>query len=275
MPRNNLVRLMCAYSNACWMLDKDVLDTMTNAFLKIINDDKKMEVISNENSSSHVNEKLYEIKNGVGILNIEDVLMFQASGLDALCGFVGTIDLHKSFLDMEKDPQVERILLYFNTPGGEMTGIFEFQETINNSKKEVIAFSDTLIASAGYVLASAANKIVVTSSTRLGSIGVFQQLIKEKENSSDFVTHLISAGKYKTFGAPMIPLREGELDYFQAQVDRSYARMVSSISTCRGVTEESIRNTEAALDMAYAMPALSDSIVNNKFNFMEETYGII
>jgi ClpP class serine protease len=272
-----LFKLMSSYSNVLWMLDKDTLNTMTNAFLKILNDDKKMEIISNDSieDSSHVNENLYEVKNGIGILSIEDVLMFQASGLRTLCGFVGTIDLHENFLKMEKDESVERILLYFNSPGGEMTGIFEFQETINNSKKEVIAFSDTMIASAAYVLASAANKIIVTPSTRIGSIGVYQQILKEKENTSSYVTHLISAGKYKTFGAPIIPLREGELEYFQAQVDRVYNKMIASIATCRGVTEDIIKNTEAALDVADAMPALSDKIVNNKFNFLEEEYGII
>lgn len=272
ISKRHLVKLVQAYSEACWMLEKNKLDLITSVFLSILNGSSQ--VNSLEDSEENEFKPDYVVKNGVGILEIEGMLLHKASYLDAMCGMVSTTNLHEIFIKMTKDTNVKEILLYFDSPGGEVTGIFEFQETINNSTKKVVAFTDSMMASAAYVLASGANEIIATPSAIVGSIGVISQIVKEI-GSTNYQTYSIYAGKYKAYGSSNTPLKEDELDYFQKKVDRVYEKMVTSIAISRGIDVNSVKENQAEAGQAEFLLELVDKIVPNKFNFLEEKYGIV
>jgi hypothetical protein len=72
-------------------------------------------------------------------------------------------------------PDVERIVLRMDTPGGAVAGVDAVHAAVIAAResKEVIAENHGMIASAGYWIASAADRIVATSpSVETGSIGV-------------------------------------------------------------------------------------------------------
>lgn len=95
--------------------------------------------------------------------------------IDALFGFGGTstIEIIESIQKAEADPTVSRIVLDMDTPGGEATGTDEVWQAVAKAKKPIIAVNQGLIASAGYYIASAADKIFSTSPmAEVGSIGV-------------------------------------------------------------------------------------------------------
>jgi ClpP class serine protease len=74
----------------------------------------------------------------------------------------------------------EKIVLYIDSPGGEVAGLFGFAEYIHSlSSKygiETLAVTDGSATSAAYVIASACNEIYATSSSILASIGVIMTL---------------------------------------------------------------------------------------------------
>ena len=73
-----------------------------------------------------------------------------------------------------------KIVFYIDSPGGEVAGLFGLAKTINGLKDqgiETIAVSDGMITSAAYVIAAACSKVLATSSTIVGSIGVIMTLV--------------------------------------------------------------------------------------------------
>lgn len=74
-----------------------------------------------------------------------------------------------------------KIVFYIDSPGGEVAGLFGLAKTINSLSKdlgiETVAVSDGMITSAAYVIAAACDKVLATSSTIVGSIGVIMTLI--------------------------------------------------------------------------------------------------
>lgn len=95
--------------------------------------------------------------------------------IDALFGFGGTstIEIIESIQKAEADPTVKNIILDMDTPGGEATGTDEVWQAVAKATKPVTAINQGLVASAGYYIASAADRIVSTSPmNEFGSIGV-------------------------------------------------------------------------------------------------------
>ena len=80
------------------------------------------------------------------------------------------------------DPQVQRIVLAINSPGGQIDGINELANMIRaaNQTKQVTAYVDGLAASGAYWLASAAGRIVADETAQLGSIGVLATVVDDR-----------------------------------------------------------------------------------------------
>jgi ClpP class serine protease len=72
------------------------------------------------------------------------------------------------------NPSYRSIIINFDTPGGEVTGVDELAKAIRAGKavKPIIAYVGGSAASAGYWLASQATEIVIAETAILGSIGV-------------------------------------------------------------------------------------------------------
>ena len=263
------------FSNAVWTIHPEKLKTMSELIVKKFNN-----LTSKDLSLHEINESLELIQNKkerdylvqregkIAILNIEGVLIPKASWLDAMCGFVSTFALHVKFKELMEDGSVEKIVLYFDSPGGEVTGVPEFTETIYQArdKKEVIAFTDYTMTSGAFYLASAASKIVATPSSVIGSIGVYMALIKEKPEDSLYDVHYIQAGDNKLFGASDIPVSNEEIEYFREKVDKTYDNFVKAVSKNRNISEESIKNTKASFyDSADAPSWMVDVLADAEY----------
>jgi len=91
-------------------------------------------------------------------------------------------DIVQAVSDAEKDPEVERIVLDINSPGGYVDGVENAGRAIKNAKKETVARVGYLAASGAYWLASQANRIEATSKmATFGSIGVIVSYYDWKE----------------------------------------------------------------------------------------------
>ena len=77
--------------------------------------------------------------------------------------------------ELAADTSIERIVLDFATPGGFVTGIPEAADAIFAARKRttVHAIANPMAASAGYWLASQADRVAVIPSGEVGSVGVF------------------------------------------------------------------------------------------------------
>lgn len=88
-----------------------------------------------------------------------------------------TLDFMQELRAADANPAFIAHLIYINSPGGESFGLNEAHEVIRNLSKPVYAVIDSVGCSAAYYIASAADKIYVTSPISLiGSIGCMATL---------------------------------------------------------------------------------------------------
>src|SRR5690242_11143847 len=153
-------------------------------------------------------------------------------------------EIRQNFRAAMASDQVDAILLDVDSPGGEVTGVAELADEIRGATKPVTAYANGLMASAAYWLASVASAIAMTPSALVGSIGgymVHEDWSRNLEQEGVRVT-AISAGRFKTEGAPWQPLSpEGEAHY-QQRVDEVYGWFVRAVAAGRNTTQTAVRN---------------------------------
>ena len=187
---------------------------------------------------------------GVAIIPVLGSLVNRGGWIGAYSGMTSYEGLKHPLDAAAKDASVSSILLDMDSPGGEAVGAFEAGDAVRQAaqSKEVIAVVNGMAASAAYAIASAATRIVTTSSGISGSIGVVMlhaDYSKRLENEGIKPT-LIFAGARKVDGNPYEKLTAEVKGELSAEINRFYDLFVSNVATGRaGMTEDAIRATEA------------------------------
>lgn len=90
---------------------------------------------------------------------------------DQLCGPVGMQTMGNILKQADANPNIKGVLLDIDSPGGTADGTAELASTVKNMKTPVTAYVDGMAASAAYWIASAADSIVASDRSTVGSIG--------------------------------------------------------------------------------------------------------
>ena len=140
---------------------------------------------------------------------------------------------------------VKEIWLDIDSPGGSVLGVSDLAEYIfsNRNSKPIIAYINSMAASAAYWIASACSRVILASETTLtGSIGVVSVHVDTSKNEANFgvkITEIV-AGKYKRIASQHVPLEEEGRAVLQSQVDEYYQVFVSSVAKYRGKSIDEI-----------------------------------
>lgn len=180
-------------------------------------------------------EKPYWVEGETGYLKIQGVLTKYWTFETWLLGGYPVPYLHQLFSEFEQDPEISSIVLLFDSPGGEVSGLGEFAEVIRGSGKPVKAHVSGMCTSAAYWLASGADELSASKTSQIGSIGVYISFLKV--NSDLFEEIRFRSSKYK---APDPESDEGEAEY-QKLVDEIAALFEADVAAGRNVTEEQVR----------------------------------
>ena len=91
---------------------------------------------------------------------------------DQPCGPRGSMSIMSDIQSADNNSNISSILLVIDSPGGQVTGTDLLVEAIKETSKPIVAFVEGVAASAAYWIASAADKIIASSTLdRIGSIG--------------------------------------------------------------------------------------------------------
>jgi signal peptide peptidase SppA len=191
----------------------------------------------------------YQIENGVAIIPIDGIIAKRMNMFSKISGGVSTELIGRDFKQALNDPSIESIVFYIDSPGGSVDGTQDLAKMINSArgKKDIIAYTDGMMASAAYWIGSAADKVFISGdTTQLGSIGVVAQHmdISKAEEKMGIKTTEIVAGKYKRIASRYAPLTEDGKTTLQEAVDYIYSVFVNDVATFRSV------DIEKALSMA-------------------------
>lgn len=148
-----------------------------------------------------------------------------------------------------KDDSVTEIVLDFQTGGGTAQAAFETADFIFESRsiKPIRAIINYNAFSGGYLLAAACTEIIVSETSGVGSIGVYQKRVDLTQalNEQGFKVHTFSRGARKVDGHPDVELSEEEITATELSIETTYKRFVSAVSRYRDMSESDVISTEA------------------------------
>ncbi|WP_341812883.1 S49 family peptidase [Wolbachia endosymbiont (group A) of Cephus spinipes] len=193
----------------------------------------------------HINPK------GIAIIRIYGVLTKKTEAFDHILDMTSYENIHEEIESALEDKSIETILLDIDSPGGEVNGVFDLADFIYESraKKRIIAIANDDAYSAAYAIASSAEKIFLTRTSGIGSIGVIASHIDQSgfDEKQGIKYTTIFAGSRKNDLNPHEPMTSESLESLQKEVGRLYEMFLQLIARNRGLSIEKIRSTEAGL----------------------------
>jgi protease-4 len=140
-----------------------------------------------------------------------------------------------------KDKNTQGVILRINSPGGSPVQSQTIYDEMRRLRKKypdipLYAVVEDICASGGYFVASAADKIYVSKSSLVGSIGVLM-------NGFGFTglmdklgveRRLITAGEHKGMLDPFSPQDKGEVEYAKTLVNDIHQQFITAVRDGRG-----------------------------------------
>lgn len=101
------------------------------------------------------------------------------------CGAAGTMTMGQAIMAANQDDSIQSIVLYMDSPGGSVDGTEALANIVRSSQKPVVAYVNSMMASAAYWIGSGAKMIVSDGSNKgfnatIGSIGTMASWIDRK-----------------------------------------------------------------------------------------------
>ena len=174
------------------------------------------------------------VRDGVAVVPVIGPLFRYANLFTDISGATSLESLAFDFSRTADDPTVREIVLHVDTPGGMVSGISEFAQMVRSTKKPVTAFVSDLGASGGYWVASAAARVVVADTARLGSIGVVTSFGPPADDGSIEIVSSQSPLKRAT------PDTDAGLAEIQREVDELAQVFIAAVAAHRGLSVDRV-----------------------------------
>lgn len=210
-----------------------------------------------------VARKPFVYHDGMAVIPVHGILLNRFS---YSWGFVTGYNFIRSQMNAAlEDDDVQLLVFDVDSPGGEAVGCFELAEEMRAARdvKPSIAVVDSLAASGGYALASAATRMVCTPSGSVGSIGVYILHLNMKGalDQMGIEATYIEAGEWKTAGNSLEPLSAEVKADLQKSVDKRWGEFIDLVAENRGLSATQVRDTQARVfraDEALALGLIDD-----------------
>src|SRR5262245_19959403 len=189
----------------------------------------------------------------VAVISVIGTLVSRSSYHDAASGLQSYGDISDAVAGATDDPTVRGIILDVDSPGGEVGGLFDLVEQLRTARngrlKPLWAVANESALSAAYAIASAADRLYVTRTGEVGSIGVVAVHIDESgaDAKAGLTWTFVFAGEHKIDANAHEPLSERARSTIRADVDRLYAQLCALVAGNRGISSEAARGTNAAI----------------------------
>ena len=194
----------------------------------------------------------YPVVDGIAVIEISGVLIHRGGWIGQSSGQTSYEGIAAQIEAAARDPSVRAVALEIDSFGGEVAGVFDLADQIRalRRNKPVWAFVAEHAFSAGYALASQADRILLPRTGALGSIGVVvlhADLSRQLDQDGVRVT-LIHSGHHKVDGNPYEPLPESVRDDIQREIDVLRFLFAETVAAGRAgrLTQDATLATEAA-----------------------------
>ncbi|GHC35227.1 serine peptidase [Gemmobacter nanjingensis] len=195
----------------------------------------------------------FAVVDGIAVIEITGTLVHRGAWIGQSSGLTSYEGIAAQLQAALADPGVRGIALDIDSFGGEVAGAFDLADRIRaaRTQKPVHAFVAEHALSAGYVLASQADRIILPRTGAVGSIGVVA-LHTDMSGALDqkgIGVTLIHAGAHKVDANPYQPLPDAVHDQMQRELEVVRFLFAETVAAGRGdrLTHASALATEAAV----------------------------
>lgn len=213
--------------------------------------DTRPAMLSARNASPGASHVLTEA--GIAVVPIVGPLVTRGDWLTSLLGANDYGEIASAVEAALADPAARAVLLEIDSPGGEVGGLFDLVDRLVSlreaAQKPLWAVASESALSAAFAIASVADRLYVTRTAEVGSIGVVA--IHVDESIADVMAGLkwtlVHAGDRKIDGNAHEPLSDTAFSAIQADVDALHADLVTLVARNRNISPDAVRATEAAI----------------------------
>ncbi len=238
--------LLKIFSDDVWAITESKFEAITS-FLELRSQGITSEWVNANIEAKAAAERLPPAEGSIAVINIFGTIARRVNMMTEFSGGTSIQGLSNRLDEALNNDTVSTILLNIDSPGGAVGGTPELADKIYKARKQksIYAIADTMAASAAYWLGSSAEKLIVTPSGEVGSIGVLAVRWDKTEAMANagVKAHIIKAGKYKDERHPEIPMTDDERSEIQSRVDEYYAMFVNAVARNRNVTASVVRKT--------------------------------
>ncbi|HYF29291.1 MAG TPA: signal peptide peptidase SppA, partial [Candidatus Paceibacterota bacterium] len=137
---------------------------------------------------------------------------------------------------------IKGVLLDIESAGGYPVPSEEIAQAVAGVGKPSVAWLRQVAASGAYWVASAADTVVASANSDVGSIGVSMSYLDyAAQNETDGLTfNSLASGKFKDSGSPDKELTEEERALFERDITIMHDNFVSAIATNRNLPKETV-----------------------------------
>lgn len=181
-------------------------------------------------------------RDGVAMLYVQGALFKRANLMTEYSGASSYDVLRRDLQVALDDPSISGIALVIDSPGGEVNGVGEFAKAVYEARsvKPVTAFVSGMAASGGYWIAAAANEIVASDESLLGSIGVVSSFVDTSARDERLGVKRVEIVSSMAPGKrPDITSDEGKAQILKV-LDDLHEVFASAIATYRGVKVDTV-----------------------------------
>lgn len=224
-------------------------------------DENKAEIPFSVTGFTRIEHSYSAMKKGsVGIISIMGELVTKEwdSWFDSVSYEKFSADLKM----LDADPMVKNIVIIFDSPGGNVSGISDAESAIKNLKTPVTSYVMGIAASAAYWLATSANKVFASETSEVGSIGCvcsvfdYSGLLEQNGIKKYDIVSSVSPDKRPDFST-----KKGR-DVIQNEVDAIGNIFVAKIADNRKTTIDDVKQNFGGGRMFVASEAKEKGMID-------------
>ncbi len=201
------------------------------------------------------NTSLTQIRGDVAVISVIGPMFHYENILTMVFGLPATETVAQEYRKALDNSEVNSIVLWIDSPGGQLGGISELAQQIakGKQKKKTVAYVGDFGASAAYWIASAASEIVAVDTAELGSIGVVLGLRRSPSDSIEIV------GSQSPKKRPDPDTDEGRRQ-LQEQVDALTGVFIDAVSEYRNLGQPQVMSLQG--DVVIAAQAIKAGLAD-------------
>ena len=211
----------------------------------------------------------------IAIVTIQGTIAGNGSPLDGDGSMAFVADQLRSAAE---DDSVKGVILQIDSPGGGLTASDHLHHQVGELRKTgkpVIAWAGSMMASGGYYVAVAADRIMASPTSTVGSIGVILQHFQVSELMEKLGVRVnpVTSGAHKDLASPFRDMTPEERKLLQDYVDISHRRFIDIVAKGRNMQADEVAALADGGIMGAAM-ALEKGLIDS-VGYIEDAVALL